>query len=161
MIIIVMGVSGSGKTTTGKALANSLSWRFIDADDYHPVENVAKMASGEPLTDLDRIPWLNILRQEIEIEISQSGNMVVACSALKDIYREILAPSPEVKFVFLSGSMELIYSRMRARKSHFMKSDMLASQFEALEPPLDAVAVDISMSTSQIVEFVKQALLLT
>lgn len=141
MIVIVMGVSGAGKSTIGAALARELGWRFIDADDHHPPGNVAKMSAGLPLTDADRAPWLESLNSVLRLE----GNAVIACSALKQSYRDrltagICAPV----FVFLKGELELIGSRLAQRQHRYMPASLLRSQFEALEPPAEAIAVDVS-----------------
>ena len=136
-----MGVSGAGKSTIGAALARELGWRFIDADDHHPPGNVAKMSAGLPLTDADRAPWLESLNSVLR----QEGNAVIACSALKQSYRDRLAAGITAPvFVFLQGERELIGSRLAQRQHHYMPASLLRSQFEALEPPAKAIAVDIS-----------------
>jgi gluconokinase len=141
--IIVMGVSGSGKTTLGTALAKELNWSFADADDYHPPANVQKMASGEALTDADREPWLQRLRALIEQHLLEQQPLVLACSALKASYRQTLTANLEgVKVVFLNGSRELIAGRMRSRE-HFMPAGLLESQLRTLEPPENAMVLDI------------------
>lgn len=150
---IIMGVSGCGKTSVGKALSERLGWDFYDADDYHPVENVAKMASGIPLNDDDRAPWLRELHQLIAGSLAQGRPGVLACSALKERYRRVLlAGNPGVQLVHLKGSYKLIWSRMNARADHYMKPHMLRSQFEALEEPANALVVDISLPVEEIVE---------
>ena len=148
-----MGVSGCGKTTVGKRLADKLDLPFYDADDFHPFENVEKMKSGEPLTDSDRHPWLASLSWEIE-QWNQLDGAVLACSALKKRYRSILNPgkSDQVHFVYLKGSEELIFNRMQQREGHYMPSELLRSQFEALEEPEIAIIVSIEMSPEEIVE---------
>lgn len=138
-IVVVMGVSGSGKTEVGRRLAGALGGEFFDADAYHPAANVAKMSAGIPLTDDDRRPWFERLAREV-IEACPDGAMrVLACSALKKTYRDWLraARPGAVRFVHLDGSFELIYGRMAARKDHFMRADMLRSQFATLEHPSD------------------------
>ncbi|TVR28953.1 MAG: gluconokinase, partial [Balneolaceae bacterium] len=144
MIIILMGVSGCGKTTVGKRLADKLDLPFYDADDFHPIKNVEKMKSGEPLTDADRHPWLATLAWEIE-KWNQGDGAVLACSALKKSYRDILNPgtSDQVQFVYLKGSEEVILNRMQQREGHYMPAELLRSQFEALEEPEDALTVSI------------------
>ena len=142
--IVVMGVSGSGKTTVGRALAETLNWRFHDADDYHPAKNVEKMRRGTPLDDDDRAPWLAALRRIIDASIANHEPGVLACSALKQRYRDALA-ADGVRFVYLRGDAETIRSRMEQR-NHFMPPALLASQFAALEEPRGAVAVDITLS---------------
>ena len=131
-----MGVSGSGKSTIADRLAARLDWRFEDGDGFHPPGNVAKMSAGQPLTDDDRRPWLQAIADEIDRVSRQGERLVVACSALKRAYRDILSHGrKDVRFVFLNGSYELIASRLAARKGHFMPPGLLASQFKTLEPP--------------------------
>jgi len=141
MIVLVMGVAGVGKTTIGEALAGALGARFIDADDYHPPENVAKMKAGVPLGDEDRWPWLKRLNQELKKEQSA----VLACSALKQSYRQRLAEGiKDFKVVYLHGSSELIRERMKTRKHRYMPAALLDSQLATLEPPFDAIAIDVA-----------------
>jgi gluconokinase len=156
MIIIVMGVSGSGKTTVGQKLAAKLEWAFYDGDDFHPQENVAKMSRGIPLNDEDRHLWLLCLRGLIEKLQARGENGVIASSALKESYRRILRhdEDEDVILVFLQGSYELILNRMEARDNHFMKADMLQSQFIALEAPTNAITVDISATPDEIVDII-------
>lgn len=143
-VVLVMGVSGSGKTTFGTALGQRLGWSFADADDYHPPSNRSKMSLGQPLTDADREPWLLLLRALIEQHLQDNQPLVLACSALKARYREILTGNLEgIQVVFLSGSRELIAERMRQRQ-HFMPVSLLESQLSTLEPPTQAILVDIS-----------------
>jgi len=145
MIVVVMGVSGAGKTTIGGALARRLGWRFIDADDYHPPGNVAKMAAGTPLEDEDRWPWLDKLNRMLKKE----GNAVVACSALKEAYRERLTRGLErFGIVYLHGSFELIHARIAQRKHRYMPAALLESQFATLEPPARAIAIDVAAAPS-------------
>lgn len=147
-----MGVAGSGKTTIGVNLADALSWKFEDADSFHPSANVEKMSLGIALTDEDRRPWLQSLADSIRDHLKQNQSMVLACSALKDSYRQILHVDDQVYFVYLKGSFELFEKRLGARQGHFMKSQMLESQFETLEEPHGALIVDASESPTQIVE---------
>ena len=134
--LVVMGVSGSGKSTIADRLAARLDWRFEDGDGFHPPGNVAKMSAGQPLTDDDRRPWLQAIADEIDRVSRRGERLVVACSALKRAYRDILSHGrKDVRFVFLNGSYELIASRLAARKGHFMPPGLLASQFKTLEPP--------------------------
>ena len=156
MIYIVMGVSGSGKSTVAEALAARVGGVFLDADAYHSPENVAKMSQGIPLTYADRAGWLAALAQELK---NRAGTrpVVMACSALKEAYRRILRVSPDVRFVYLQGSFEVIEARMKARPGHFMKAGMLESQFRTLEEPAtgpgtSTLAVDVRLSVSEIVE---------
>jgi gluconokinase len=153
LAVIVMGVSGSGKTTIGQALAERLGWAFYDADQFHPKENVAKMSSGTPLTDKDRQPWLGALNQLIAKNLEQDISLVVACSALKEKYRQHLAKGHENKtqVVYLEGDFETIYTRMQ-RRQHFMKPAMLQSQFDTLEEPTNAIAVDIRQEEEQVID---------
>jgi gluconokinase len=150
---IVMGVSGCGKSSLGKALAEHLGWDFYDADDFHPHENVAKMASGTPLDDSDRAPWLASLNELISSSLKADHSGVLACSALKERYRQQLMDGNDgVQLVYLKGSYELIWSRMEKRMDHYMKPHMLKSQFETLEEPTNALTMDISMSLDDIVQ---------
>ncbi len=142
-VIVVMGVSGSGKTTLGRALASALCVPFLDADDFHPPENIAKMSRAEPLDDADRAPWLAKLASAIREHLELAG-AVVACSALKQTYRQTLtAGDPRIVFVYLRGSFEIIDQRLRARANHFMSAKLLQSQFVALEEPESAIVVDV------------------
>jgi gluconokinase len=157
MIVLVMGVAGVGKTTIGEALARALGWRFIDADDYHPPQNVAKMKAGIPLEDTDRSPWLAHLNKLLKEE----ENAVLACSALKESYRQRLAQGiADFTVVYLHGSAELIRSRMETRSHRFMPAALLESQFAALEPPKDAITIDVaadpSLSVAAIMARLKQ-----
>jgi len=154
-----MGVSGSGKTTVGTLLASQLGWEFADGDDYHPAANVEKMRSGIPLTDTDREPWLGILRALISGWIAAETNAVLACSALKQAYRERLKVGPDVRVVYLKGEAPLLHGRMRSRIGHFMTERMLASQLTTLEEPPDAVVVDIGQSPDEIVAQIRRKVL--
>jgi gluconokinase len=154
MIVVLMGVSGSGKTTIGKKLAAKLGWTFADADDFQPIANVDKMRAGSPLTDEDRCPWLQALRKYIDDVVERGDNLVLACSALRHNYREYLAADNPavVRYVYLEGSEELIRERLANRKGHFMPSTLLPTQFEALEPPDDALRIDIRPAPEVIVD---------
>lgn len=152
-IIILMGVAGAGKTTVGQRLAATLGWAFYDADVFHPPENVAKMSSGEPLTDLDRIPWLEQMRELIHDSLRRGESAVVACSALKAAYRAILSRgNPGARFVYLKATPELIRRRLLDRPGHFMKAEMLDSQFAALEEPDGALVVDAGLPVERIMK---------
>lgn len=157
-IILVMGIVGSGKTTIGRLLAQQLGREFADADSFHSAENVEKIRQGIALTDADRAPWLRALRDAILTWIAERKNVVLACSALKQKYREELLLSPEVKLVYLKGSRELILSRLRARHGHFATEKLLASQLETLEEPEDAVSVDVSGAPEKIVAEIRKKL---
>lgn len=158
MIVMVMGTTASGKTTIGTLLAKLRGWEFVDADDFHPPANVEKMRHGIPLTDADRRPWLEALHNNIAEWNSERRNVVLACSALKQSYRDQLRAGAEVKLVYLKGSYELFSRRVLARKGHFAKQDLLASQFADLEEPTDAITVDASESPEEIVEEVSRKL---
>jgi gluconokinase len=158
MIVIVMGVVGAGKTTVGRLLAEQLGWEFADADDFHPKSNVDKIRHGIALTDEDRAPWLAALREEIIRWIHEGRNVVLACSALKRSYRQELDAGAEVRFVYLKGSANLIAQRLRARRGHYAGEAILASQFDDLEEPVDAVTVDIDASPQEIVAEIRQKL---
>lgn len=144
-VIVIMGVSGSGKTTVGAALAAATGGAFFDGDDFHSEGNVRKMRSGTPLTDEDRQEWLESLRDLIARRALERGPTFVACSALKESHRAVLrSRHPGLRFVHLHGPQEMIRSRIDARRGHYMPAVLLASQFAALEPPVDAIAIDIS-----------------
>jgi gluconokinase len=151
MIVIVMGVAGSGKSTIGQRLADRLGWPFYDGDDFHPPANVEKMRAGIPLTDEDRSGWLSALADVIAQQLRQDQSAVIACSALKQQYRARLSADDQVRFVYLRGSYALIEARLRERTGHYMPPDLLASQFAALEEPQSALIVDIDQLPEQIV----------
>jgi len=155
MIVVVMGVSGCGKSTIGSLLASRLNCPFLDADAFHPAENVAKMAAGTPLTDGDRKPWLETLNGMLR----RQRNAVLACSALKESYRETLSTGlPELRFVHLRGGIELIRARLSERRHRYMPASLLESQFATLEPPLDAIDVDIGISVPECVAVIEARL---
>ncbi|MEN9564284.1 MAG: hypothetical protein RIR73_2528 [Chloroflexota bacterium] len=150
---IVMGVSGCGKSSVGKSLAKHLGWNFYDADDFHPRENVLKMTNGIPLDDSDRAPWLASLNNLILSSLKAERPGVLACSALKERYRqELIKNTDGVQLVYLKGSYDLIWSRMKKRADHYMQPHMLKSQFDALEEPTNALTIDISMPLNEIVQ---------
>ena len=151
-VIIVMGVSGCGKTTIGELLAEKLGWQFSDADEFHPAANVAKMSAGQPLNDDDRAPWLQSISEHISDCLARDVGAVVTCSALKKAYREVIVVDLErVKFVYLHGSRELLWERISGREGHFMKPAMLDSQLATLEMPEDALTVEITSKPEAIV----------
>ncbi len=158
MIVVVMGVTGAGKTTIGRLLAQQLGWEFTDADSFHSPASVEKIRQGIPLDDADRAPWLKSLRQAMEQWVAEGRNMVLACSALKKSYRHELYLGSEVKFVYLKGSYDLIYQRLRARHGHFASEKILASQFAALEELDDAVTVVIDQPAEAIVAEIRRGL---
>jgi gluconokinase len=150
---IIMGVSSSGKTTVGKALAARLGWDFYDGDDYHPLANIEKMAAGVALNDEDRLPWLAALQALIAFGLKHDRPGILACSALKESYRQVLLKDKDgVVMIYLKGDFELIQTRMVNRADHYMKPGMLKSQFEVLEEPVNALTMDISLSVDAIVE---------
>ena len=159
MVIILMGVAGAGKTTVGKRLAQSLGWRFVEGDDFHPLVNVAKMAAGTPLTDEDRAPWLERLRERVTELLAQGESAVLACSALKQSYRQLLTVDPaRVRWVFLWAPREVIASRMVQRPGHFMPVSLLDSQLTTLEAPGDALQVDVTTGLDEVVVTIRKQL---
>lgn len=155
---VVMGVSGSGKTSVGRALAGKLGWDFFDADDFHPPENIAKMAGGIPLNDGDRTPWLSSLHALISACLKENKTGVLACSALKKQYRQILiADNQGVQLVFLKGDYDVIWKRMISRPDHYMKPELLKSQFEALDEPTNGIVIDASLSIDIIVNLILES----
>jgi gluconokinase len=155
MIIVVMGVCGCGKTTIGQALARDLGWPFHDADDFHPDANVTKMAAGKALDDSDRWPWLDRIVAAMQGVLSEGGHAVLACSALKQAYRDRLQRAGDVRFVYLRGDTETIASRLAARSHKYMPAALLPSQFATLEEPDDALVVDIRQSPADQVRYVR------
>lgn len=150
-MIVIMGVSGSGKTTIGKGLAKELELPYFDADDFHPASNIEKMKHGIPLTDEDRKPWLNLLANHMKTWDGHGG-AVLSCSALKESYRKLLASkSKRINWVYLKGSFELIQSRLEERAGHYMKSGLLQSQFDTLEEPHYGIHINIENTTEEII----------
>src|SRR6266496_1430028 len=143
MIIVLMGVTGSGKTTIGKQLAAELGWKYYDADDFHSPANIEKMKHGVPLDDADRQPWLETLRNLISECLERSENCILACSALKEIYRSYLLISEHVRLVYLRGDHDLIQERLNERSGHYMNPKLLDSQFETLEEPQGHLTIDV------------------
>lgn len=162
MFVIVMGVSASGKTTVGAALAQVLGWPFYDGDDFHPPASIAKMAAGAPLDDGDRSGWLASLAEIIRRSMECGESAVMACSALKPAYRARLqaaaSHSEQVKFVYLKGDMETILKRMQGRQGHYMQANMLQSQFDDLDEPTDAITIDLALSVSDEVRQIMEQL---
>lgn len=159
VVIILFGVTGSGKTTIGTLLAKQLNWQFYDADDFHSTTNVEKMRQGMPLTDADRQPWLESLRQLIQTCVDQHEHAVLACSALRESYRQVLQVAGETQFVYLKGDFALIQERLKNRHGHYMNPALLTSQFAALEEPDASICiVDISPTPSEIVQTIRERL---
>lgn len=151
-ILLIMGVAGSGKSTIGHRVAAQLGWPYFEADDFHSPSNKAKMAQGTALTDEDRAPWLAAIRTEMDGVRATGGRAVFTCSALKNSYREVLlGGTDDVALIYLSGDFETIFARVSRRKGHFMKADLVRSQFEALEPPSDALTLDVRLAPDEIV----------
>ena len=158
MIIQVIGVSGCGKTTIARKLSEAMGLPYYDADDFHPQENIDKMSSGQPLTDEDRASWLDALSKNLQ-HWEKEGGAILACSALKEKYRAVLAQGlDECYWIFLSGSYELILERMNKRKDHYMSGEMLRSQFETLEVPAYGIQIDIQKSPEEIIATIKSSL---
>jgi len=161
VIVIVFGVSGAGKTTVGELLARELDWHFLEADDFHPAANIEKMRSGYPLTDEDRWPWLERLREQIKRSLAARENAVLACSALKRKYRERLRVNDEVKLVFLRGSYAMIAEQLRHRRGHFFDRALLKSQFDDLEEPQpdeSTLTIELGRTPQELVKEIKEKL---
>jgi gluconokinase len=155
MIIVLMGVTGAGKTTVGRVLAEQLGWTFYDADDFHSRWNIEKMRRGEPLTDEDRVAWLVSLEELIREALCSDSNIVLACSALKASYRAHLLIDARVWLVYLKGSRELIRERLTERRGHYMNPSLIESQFEILEEPQHAIVVEAAASPEEIVATIR------
>jgi gluconokinase len=160
VIVVVMGVSGCGKTTIGRALADAMAWPFLDADDFHPEANVAKMRTGTPLTDDDRWPWLDRLTADMTAINARGASAVLGCSALRQAYRDRLARAGDVRIVYLKGDRATIEPRLAARAGHYMPPSLLTSQFAALEEPANAIVVDIRLPAPRQVQAIRDALTL-
>jgi gluconokinase len=156
--IVLTGVSGSGKTTVGRNLAAALGWSFRDADEFHSAANIAKMSAGIPLGDADRAPWLQAIHDTLVNALAQGENIVVTCSALKRRYRAQLQVDPaQVKLIFLSASYPVLLKRLESRQGHFMKANMLKSQWDDLEPPAaDELAVDGGRPPAVVVQAIRK-----
>ena len=155
MFILVMGVTGCGKTTIGKLLAAALGWPFYDADEFHSLENVQKMAAGVPLTDEDRTPWLKELRNLIAGHDARGDNGVLACSALKNAYREILSADADLTVVYLKADPDLVRSRLHSRTGHYMPPSLIESQFLDLEEPQESIIIDAAWPPEQIISAIR------
>jgi gluconokinase len=151
MILLVMGVTGSGKTTAGKLLAQRLGWLFLDADDFHPPENIEKMKRGVALTDADRKPWLAAIHAEVLQCAANNQDVVLACSALKQSYREALAAGVDLRICYLKGTYREIAARLQSRAGHFAGEGILAGQFADLEEPREALVLRVSETPEEIV----------
>ena len=150
---LVIGVSGAGKSSLGRQLARKLGWDFLDADDFHPPQNIAKMAAGIPLTDSDRVPWLAMLNDQLLSAQKTGMHLVLGCSALKEKYRlQLLEGMEGIALIYLKGTYDLIWSRMSEREQHFMKPELLQSQFLALEEPRNALILDISLPLEEMID---------
>lgn len=160
MILVVMGVAGSGKSLIGSRLAKAFNWQFADGDTFQPKENIEKMARGQPLTDSDRLPWLVSIAACMDEWFEQKKDGVIACSALKEQYRQLLREKhpADVKFVYLKGSYELFYERLMNRTEHFLKANMLQSQFDVLEEPQDAITVSASLNPEETINEISKVL---
>ncbi len=158
MIVVLMGVAGAGKTTVGRLLAEALGCPFLEGDSLHSPANIAKMTHGIPLTDDDRAPWLAAIRAHAEEAFKRGKNLVIACSALKQQYRDFLSATVPIVWAYLKGTQEIIRSRLEHRREHYMKANMLASQFEVLEEPSTAIVADIAQSPELIVQRILAAL---
>ncbi len=158
MIVLLMGTTGAGKTTVGELLANDLHWPFLDADNFHPPANVEKMRRGIPLDDVDRVPWLAAIHAEL-VRLTEGGrNCVLACSALKQSYRDTLAAGLDMKIVYLKGTYEEMRAHILARHGHFAGEGILAGQFRDLEEPTDALVLAVTHSPQQIAQDIKGGL---
>src|SRR5258707_3424684 len=158
MIIILMGVTGSGKTTVGRLLAEDLGWTYFDADDFHSELNIEKMKGGTPLNDADRIPWLERLRELVRDCLLKSENAVLACSALRESYREFLLLDERVKLVYLRGNYQMIRKRLAQRRGHYMDPALLNSQFETLEEPSECLRIDAAFEPREIIQMISEGL---
>jgi gluconokinase len=158
MVIILMGVTASGKTTVGRLLASVLGYQFYDADDFHPRANIDKMRRGIPLDDADRLPWLETLRDLVRRSVAEHTDAVLACSALKEVYRRYLLVGPQVALVYLKADQDLIRQRLLQRQGHFMNPELLESQFATLEEPKQGIWIDASLAPEEMVSAIRDQL---
>jgi gluconokinase len=158
MIVVLMGVTGSGKSTIGRLLARQLHWKFLEGDDFHPQTNIEKMRRGVPLNDRDRKPWLKAIRESMRMAINRGENAVIACSALKEAYRRMLQICGKVSFVYLKADLTLIQKRLKKRTGHFMSPLLIESQFDTLEEPKETLQVDAGLPPSEIVRLIRHSL---
>ena len=158
MIIVLMGVTGSGKSTVGKLLAQQLGWKFFEGDDFHSPANIEKMRRGMPLSDDDRRPWLEAIRESIRQMVERSENALIACSALKHSYRQMLRITGEVVFVYLKANIDIVRERLKNRTGHFMNPNLIQSQFDTLEESEQALRVDASLPPGEIVRRIRTQL---
>jgi carbohydrate kinase (thermoresistant glucokinase family) len=159
MVVVLMGVAGSGKTTLGRGLANELGWEFADADSFHPPANIAKMSAGAALEDADRAPWLAAIRRRIDDTLAQRKNIVITCSALKTRYRDALGVDrPGVRLVYLKGNRDTLLARLNSRVDHFMKPAMLDGQLSALEEPVHAETINVDRPPEVLVADIRSRL---
>jgi gluconokinase len=158
MIIVLMGVTGAGKSTVGRLLAQDLGWKFFEGDDFHSRANIEKMRRGTPLNDDDRRVWLEAIREAIDATAHRRESAVIACSALKRSYRERLRVPGETVFVYLKADIDLIHDRLKSRAGHFMNPELIESQFETLEEPGQALQIDASLPPGEIVERIRRQL---
>lgn len=158
MIILITGVTGSGKSTIGRLLAAQLQWKFYEGDDFHPSVNIEKLKRGAPLDDEDRLPWLTAIRDTIRAAIDRGEDAVIACSALKESYRRMLRISADVVLIHLQANSELIDERLKHRTGHFMNPALIRSQFETLEQPEAALQIDAGFSPGEIVRIIRDRL---
>lgn len=160
MVIVITGVTGSGKTTIGKLLATQLQWSFYEGDDFHSPANLDKLKRGVALDDQDRLPWLTAIRDTIRAAIDRGENAVIACSALKESYRQMLRINPEVVLIHLAANPELVAERLTHRAGHFMNPVLVKSQFETLEEPQAALQIDADLTPGEIVRTIRERLCL-